>query len=256
MKLALCLTLSFLATTAFAQEDLIQPDRPGIADGSSVVGRGVAQLEIGGQIDRVSEAGFRVRAWTTPTLFRYGFTDRFEGRLETDAFSRVSVRGFGGSDSESGFGALSAGFKYRFRDGDLPLAAIVSLTVPSGSDAFEEEDFSGTVRIATDLDIGEMWSINPNAGLAIEHDDSDQQFVSAIAALTVQYNISDRFQPFADLALQIPEREDGGTSAVLDAGVQWIVRPDMQLDVSAGRRLSGSATSDSFVAAGVSIRFQ
>jgi hypothetical protein len=231
---------------AARSQDLISADRPGIADASTVVGEGVLQIEIGGQVARQPD----VREWTTPTLVRYGLTPKLEARLESDLWSRTRVTAGGLTSSDSGFAPISAGVKYQFRDS---LGVIARLVIPSGTDAFKEDSVGGDVRLAGDFALGEKWALNPNIGFAVADDGG--RFASAIAAVTLGYNVSDRLQPFADVALQSPEERGGDTSVVFDGGVSWIVTPDTQLDISAGTGVAGSTPADFFWSAGISHRF-
>src|SRR5690349_5258592 len=54
------------------QPDLINPDRPGLADGSNVVGRHHFQIEIGVQQEFRKESGISTRTTFIPTLLRFG----------------------------------------------------------------------------------------------------------------------------------------------------------------------------------------
>ena len=71
-----------LAQTQSPQAGLINPDRPGIADGSAVVGRGIFQIEAG--LERDHDAGDRSIA--TPLLLRYGVNKAFEMRVEGNGY--------------------------------------------------------------------------------------------------------------------------------------------------------------------------
>src|ERR1700760_1618907 len=105
MKLLAFLSLLFAAVSAFAQDaDLINPDRPGIADGSAVVGRGLFQIEAGLERDHGSDG----RSLSTPLLFRYGVSKALELRVEGDGYIHA-----GGAN---GFAPLSIGAKYHFAD--------------------------------------------------------------------------------------------------------------------------------------------
>jgi hypothetical protein len=70
MRSALAVLFALFAAAASAQ-DLINADRPGIADGSQTVGARVFQAELGGERDRFDHA----REWSTPLLLRYGAGD-------------------------------------------------------------------------------------------------------------------------------------------------------------------------------------
>ncbi len=121
MKLTACVLLFFVASAALAQ-DLINPDRPGIADGSSVVGRGIFQIEAGLERDHGSDG----RSLATPLLLRYGVSKELEFRVEGNGYIHA--------DGANGFAPLSIGAKYHFADAPS-LGVIARLFVPSGTGA-------------------------------------------------------------------------------------------------------------------------
>ena len=91
--LAIVLVAIFASINAFAQspddKDLLNPDRPGIADGSNVVGRGRFQPEMGAQQEFHHESGSRERTFFLPLLLRFGISARWEGRVEGNTCTRT-----------------------------------------------------------------------------------------------------------------------------------------------------------------------
>lgn len=242
-----------------AEDDLINADRPGIADGSQVVKRGQFQAELGLQRDHDREDGVDAKLWLTPLLLRYGLTDRMEARVESDAFNRLRTSASGFVSTERGLAPIALGFKYHFLDEvaerhQPSFGVIARVTPPSGSGVFKSQRTAGDVRLAADWTFGK-WAVNPNLGAASGHDSSDREFASLLASMTVQYNLSDRLGVFIDGALQSPEGRHAGGSVQTDAGAAWIVTRDTQLDVSAGWRIRGTTVPNVFAGAGVSHRF-
>ena len=198
--------LVFLAALpAWADDDLINPDRPGIADGSQTVGRGTFQLETG--IDR--EKG--VNGY--PTLLRYGISKNFEARVE----------------SNSALTHPLFGFKFHFAD-----APSFGVIVRAG------EHHEGDVRLAADINLGEKWSLNPNVGMNRDR--------GALAALTVQYNITQRANVFVDGGYDTSQLQ-------LDAGGAWIIGRNTQLDASVTWGARGAGVPNVIYSAGISRRF-
>ncbi len=63
----------------------IAPDRPGLGDGSGIVGRGVWQVETGWSFESEHQDGTVLHELALPlALFRVGVTDRFELRVGAD----------------------------------------------------------------------------------------------------------------------------------------------------------------------------
>ncbi len=122
-------------------EDVINADRPGIADGSTTVGHAVFQVELGAERDDDAH----IHTLITPLLLRYGLTKNFELRMETAGYGRVL--GFG----EDGFNPISAGFKWHFLDEDTktrrPSLGIIGRLFPkSGSGVFRSDTEGERVR--------------------------------------------------------------------------------------------------------------
>lgn len=242
MRHAAAVFLFLLASPAFAQDaDLINPDRPGIADGSAVVGPGIFQLEAGLERDHGSDG----RSIATPLLLRYGLSKAFEMRVEGNGYIHAN--------GANGFAPVSIGMKYHFNDAPS-LGVIARIFVPSGTGAQRSHETSADVRLAADINIGEKWSLNPNIGVASQ-DDGDGRFTSGLAAFTVQYNISDHANVFVDGAVQSPEQRGGSSSLIVDAGGALIVGRNTQLDASVGWGAHGTTPPNVFLAAGISRRF-
>ncbi len=243
MKTFIAVCLLAAASTLSAQDaDLINPDRPGIADGSAVLAHGKFQIETGLERDHGSDG----RSLATPTLLRYGLNDRLELRLEGSGY--IHAEGGG-----SGFAPLSIGGKYHFADAPS-MGVIARLFVPSGTGSQRSHASTGDVRLAVDLNFGEKWSLNPNIGIGSEGD-GNGRFTAGLAAVTLQYNLSDHANLFVDGAMQSPEEHRGGSSLIFDAGSALIVGRDTQLDASVGWGAHGTTPPNVFLAIGISRRF-
>ena len=241
------LAVAFATASLAQQQEPINADRPGIADGSQSVGRSVFQVELGGERDHFTDGN--VHVLSTPLLLRYGLTAPLELRVEGNGYARVSAPGF----HTSGWTPTSIGAKFHFLD-KPSLGVIARWFPPSGTGDFKSEHPAADLRLAGDIDLGELWSLNPNIG-AVWRDDGDGRFTAALAALTLQYNVSKRFNVFVDGGLQSPESKGGSTALVLDTGAVWIVGNDTQLDVEAGWGARGQSPPNVFVGAGISRRF-
>lgn len=225
----LLLSLSLLSASAYAQEEPIVADRPGLADGSSTVPRGVAQLETGLTLEDADDD-----LLVLPLLVRYGLSDRFELRLET---------GF----AEGDLGPFAAGFKLRLREGAVPLSLMAIVSPPSGGGTLGSDAFEGEARLVSDIDLGGEFGLTPNVGVAlVEGGDA-----TAVFAASLERELG-RVFPFIDFEARIG---GGDTAMIADGGVAWVVRPDTQLDVSAGVDVTGELYPEWFLAVGYSRRF-
>ena len=220
-----------IAAVSVRADDLINADRPGIADGSATLKARTFQIEIGGERDdRTGEHDL-----LAPTLLRYGLSDNFELRVESSVYQRVE-----------GWAPASLGVKYHFSDKP-------SLGVIARAFVINSPDKSYDLRLANDFAAGEKWAFNPNIGVA--YSGGSDRFVSGLAALTAQYNVSETLNVFVDGGLTYPEEKKGTGALLLDAGTAWIFRPDSQLDFSIGWGAHGNSVPDVFWSGGISHRF-
>lgn len=227
--------LLLCAAVARADDDLIDADRPGIADGSHSVKKGRFQIEFGYERDDSSADQLRF----FPTLLRYGITDSFELRAESGTFEH--------NDEGSGWDTVSLGFKDHFYDkNNVSLGVIGRWFFPTGSGEFKSSRHYGDVRLAGDMQFGDRWAINPNAGVAIGSSDSSS--TTATGALTVQYNLTPKSNVFVDGSVQ-------KSLVIVDTGAAFILGNDSQIDVSLGWGAHGADAPRVFWSAGVSHRF-
>ena len=251
------------AKPADVDPDFINADRPGIADGSNVIGKGRIQLELGVQHELHRDNGADTHLWTVPTLLRYGLTNKTELRIETSGLSFVHYSGTNQpSDRTSGYSPISIGFKHHLQEGQgdqkASIGVLGRLFLPSGSSDFKSKKTTGDLRLALDKDITPTgnWSINPNIGVGFYEDGNGNMYTTALAAVTLGYlSPNKRFNPFIDFGLQGNEEKQGKTSMIVDAGVAFIVGKDMQLDASVGVGVLGSTTPHPFWSVGISRRF-
>lgn len=253
--------ISVRSPAVFADsEDLINPDRPGIADGSRVIRPGQIQVEVGIQDEKRREnAATHSHTFFVPALVRLGVLRQIELRIESNSFISNSTSSDGvPSIRAEGYSPVSLGAKYQLYDSRSEerksLGLIVRVFPPSGSADFRSTRFTGDARLAADWDFAPKFSLNPNVGLARLQDDTGRTYSATLSALTLNYLPTERVNPFIDAGLQYPEQPHGATSITLDAGIALIVNPDMQLDLSAGRGVQGDTPPRPFVSLGVSLR--
>lgn len=234
MRIAAMVVLLLIPVFTRAQEGSIVADRPGLADGSTTVDRGVVQLETG-----LTGEGGDEESFTLPTLLRYGITNGLELRIASDVV--------GWTSGDGDIASVTAGFKLRLREGAFPLSLIASVQPPSGEGSLRSSVFESEARLVSDIDITEGLSLTPNVGVALVEGDG----AVAIFAATLEREMGSAL-PFLDVEATIG---DGDQSMIVDAGLAWVVRPDTQLDISAGADLFGDEYPEWFIAAGYSRRF-
>lgn len=253
------LLMAALMPTAAAADDTINADRPGIADGSAVVGKGRFQIETGVQQEFRKRQDSRTHTVVLPTLLRLGLSEAWEMRVESNVHTWERVSEADGARSKtSGNAPISLGAKYRFVDGgdNSPSFGVIGRVFPrSGGGGYRTRHTTGDVRLAADWDFAPDWSLNPNIGLARYEDGAGQVFSAGLFAATLSYSISNKLSIFLDGAAQTREQKNGKSMAVYDAGVAYLLAPDTQLDLSVGIKGHGETPANQFIGAGISIRF-
>ncbi len=236
--------------------DLINADRPGIADGSTVIGAKTFQLESGIQQEFRQSGDSREHTFFVPTLLRFGVDNHAEFRIEGNTFTRVTT-----SDSTeitSGFAPLSLGFKYQFYKSkschQFSLGTIGRVFPTWGSREFRPQHTTGDIRLAADWDFAPKLSLNPNIGIARYEDDQGRSFTAGLFAITLNYLPKKRFNPFVDVGVQSPEVKHGPAGAILDSGVALIIGQNLQLDAEVGTRVHGDTGPHPFLSFGISWR--
>jgi hypothetical protein len=245
------------------EPDLINPDRPGIADGSAVIGPKTFQIESGIQEEFRRSGEGREHTIFVPTLLRFGIDNRWEARIEGNTFTRVTTFDSGNATGHtSGFAPISIGFKYHIYnsngDHQVSLAAIVRVFPAWGSKEFRARHTTGDVRLAADWNFapGLKLSINPNIGLGRYEDDQGRLFTAGLFAITLNYLPNKKLNPFIDLGVQFPEASNGKAAAILDGGVAYIIGRNIQFDVSIGTRAHGDTPPHPFLGFGISLRLK
>lgn len=250
------LSLLALGLSAPAFADDINPDRPGIADGSGVVGAGRLQVESGLQREWRRDGDDHERLTYVPTLLRVGFDEHWEGRVEGNLYGWQRQ-----SDASHSVGAMpvSLGVKYDIQasdDSGKPGYGIIARVFPrSGSGTFGTHRATGDVRFVADIPLSANWLLTPNIGVAAEEDAELRQYNTALFAATLSYAASKQFNVFIDTGMQSREERHGKAQVIFDTGVAYALTSDVQLDASVGRGVHGATPPRVYAAAGVSVRF-
>ena len=242
------------------QDDYINPDRPGIADGSNVVGQGRFQIETGIQREYRRHLSSRDVTTFIPALFRLGINHDLEARIESSTYTWMKLYDSSqGVSMTKGLAPASLGLKYHFIDSagaERPsLGVIVRVFPPSGAGSFRTTRTTGDFRLAADWDFAPQWSLNPNVGVAVYQDAGNRTYMAGLLAATLNYNPSKTFNIFLDMGMQSPEAKLGKTSVIFDIGLAYIIGHNTQLDVSMGTGATGVTPPRPFVSAGISHRF-
>jgi hypothetical protein len=236
----------------------IVTDRPDVSESSEVVGAGRFQVETSVAFVRQDQGAAGQHRRTTPTLLRLGVAKDWELRLESDGLVRQTVDGMPGHTS--GAADASLGIKWHAQDGDeddsIPsIAWLLHADLPTGAVPFKGQGVRPSLRMVAEWEWPQGWSVGVMPGLFSARDDAGDHYIGGILAVTLGKEFSPHWRGYVEWAAeQVAGGRHGGNDISADAGVVWLLTPDLQLDASCARGLTRQAPR-SVWALGLSIRF-
>jgi len=227
LQVKLILFFICLFSIAHLQAQSILTDRPDQTEGSSTIGRGDLQIELGVLIGFTGESGNSTRQILAPTtLFRYGITKGIELRI----LSQFETAKTGDIEIE-GISDLQIGTKIQILKDptkNIEIAFLSHLIVPTGTTELSL-DKVGSIN---DLSISHSLSENVGLGynLGYNYYGVGQGDLAYTIALGVSVNdkVGVYIESFGDLV----EFEDHLTS--FDAGFTYLQNDQLQFDFSFG----------------------
>lgn len=254
------LWLLTLDPSPLAADELVT-DRPDQTESSSTVERGRVQIETGWLAVRDDEDGVRTdRDEVGGTLVRIGLAQRVEARIGWAGQIDETVRAGGSRHRSDGSGDAEVGFKVRLPDGGtgFELAAMLMSPVPTGAGAFRSDAFEPEVRFLASRALARGWDLGINLGVGSQRverlDGGHRRIARALYTVALGHGLGDRWGVFVEAFGEVGASRDAGPPAhSVDAGVTYLVRDHIQLDLAVGYGLSESA-DDSFVGIGLSVR--
>ncbi len=250
------------APAAAADDEPMVTDRPDQTESASIVPKGALQLELGALHTRDGNGIERETTQVPASLLRFGLRERLELRLGWAGFVDERLRTRSASASASGTGGADLGFKLLLAEegpGRRPQTALLaSTTLAVGSEGFSSDRFDPSVRLAMSSTLGDRLSVGYNGGLTLTSRERPGRGVttltSALYTVSLAIDLDGPASVFVELFGTIPVSDPGPESHSFDAGLTWLARPRLQLDVAGGVGLSEEA-ADWFVGIGVSTRF-
>jgi hypothetical protein len=243
-----------------ADEPELVTDRPDQTESTAIVPAGRTQVELGATYFRDDDDGLRQEVLEVPgTLVRIGLGERFELRLGWEGWLEEEASLGALSATEDGFGDAEIGAKFRLRQGGGPspaIALIAATSVPAGEESFSTERFDPSARFSLSHDLAGGIGLGYNLGVETasrRRDHGHSTLATAIYTLAAGFPAGERWGLFAEVFGEVPMSEEGNPAHVVDGGVTYLLRPNLQLDLAAGAALSDDA-SDWFTGVGVSFR--
>ncbi|MCH2489985.1 MAG: transporter [Flavobacteriales bacterium] len=252
--LFLCCAVSF---GSFAQEDQSVPemitDRPDATESPSTVPVGFLQVETGAFYESFEDNDLKTEVFGyNTTLLRFGILDNLELRLGWNfEETQFAINGNEINNVLSGFSPLLAGMKVAITEekGLLPEMGLLGhLYLPfTAANDYRPETTGVDFRFSFAHTLSERSSLAYNLGAQWLDDSPEAAYVYT---LVYGYSITDRFGLYAELYGDLPE--DSSSNHLWDAGITYLIQPNIQLDATVGSSISEG--QDILLSAGVSFR--
>ena len=239
-------------------DEPIVTDRPDFTEASSTVGAGVFQLESGyTYVYNDNGGGIESHSFGEPLLRVGALANWFEFRFAWNYLAESSAIG-GTTTRIDGADDLYLGAKIGLtpQEGILPeMALIPQMYVPVGHDAFTANQVLPGVNWLYGWDVTDFVSTAGSTQINRRVDGmTAEPYYELAQSWTIGYTLTDRLGAYTEWFALFPSGADSDpTQHYLDGGFTYLVTDNFQLDIRAGKGLSGGA-DDYFLGAGASIR--
>lgn len=244
---AFTLVFGLAAPVAAAQDEKVNPTRPGETESPDVVSPGQVQIEVGVSFDHDTEGGETSKTSAFPsTLIRVGLIDRLELNLSSDGLVIQSTTGTVGRRRDVGTGDPVIGFRYHVADGSgwRPSAMIMaSISLPAAGEPFGNGHSDFTVGLAASHSLGSDasfdWTMKYSGPIGEENDVAWQLTYATALGLDLTARLATYVEVFGDV------RGAAGSAGSTSVGGGFIhyVGGNMSVDLSISIGLTG-ATED------------
>lgn len=244
--LVLFLCLSWLGGFAQTEEPgPIETDRPDQTETPALVPAGLFQAELGAAYEKADDS---LSNFIHPNaLLKFGLNKSLELRLIIEP-STVKF----GEQTETGLAPIALGLKVRLLEekGLLPKTSLIAhVSIPdAATDNFQTEKFAPDFRFVMAHTVSEKVKFSYNLGAEWDGFTSDPTYIYTVAP---GFALSDKWGAFIEAYGFV--QPDNKPDHRLDGGFTYLVKNNVQLDLSGGFGLS-SISPDYFVAAGYSFR--
>jgi len=232
INIFLLLVILSTAVNCFAQSDEpINTDRPDQSDGVYILPKSKLQVENGITIaDETLLNNF---------MLRYGITGSTETRVLLDA---------GKSEDKNGLLPVTFSIKQRIIKQDKVIPAI-TFAGYVGFERLSSKDFYGKgvpveLKLAFEHELSEKFSLGYNVG-------TSDWFKNLNLTCGISYSPVNRFSTFLEYFSTF---ENSISAHNIDAGILFMVKPNLQLDIAGGRSLFNTRKR-MFLTMGISYRF-
>jgi hypothetical protein len=228
-------------------------DRPDQTESSAIVPYRSLQIETGSLMEKNGTNLSEQKAFAyNTTLFRYGLLDNFELRLGMDYLrGKEHIKNTDTTYTFAGLSPVYTGFKVKIaeEEGWKPeIAFLGGMLFPfTAGEHFKLSHPAANMRFAFAHTLSDRFSLGYNLGAEWNGESAQPGFYYSVSLGT---GISDYLGMFIESYGLV--RGKGDAEHLLDAGVTFLLLPNLQLDMSGGIGIHDAA--DNFVNFGVSYR--
>lgn len=224
-------------------------DRPDQTESSSVVPKNALQIESGFILEQVTPNLLKEKNYTyNTTLMRYGLFNNFELRLGFEYLGNIIKNKTIGS----GFGPLYTGFKFKITEEQVlfpEMAFLGGLVLPYIAQTAYKPDFvAANMRFAFSHTLSSKFSLGYNLGIEWDGMTAVPDYFYSLAA---GFAVMDKLGVFIESYGILNNLS--GNEHLFDAGLTYLLLPNLQFDVSAGLGINKNSPN-SFIGFGLSCR--
>lgn len=259
IALRFCFLLAWVAASLPAQSGApaesaeLNADRPGFTTGTAVVGHGVFQFESGFSFGREGD-GAHVFSAPSP-LIRIGVGDRFEMRFQSEGYLSTTGDNANGGVRRSGLSDSAAGVKWRLWDEKrlLPALAIVpSLSLPIGHRWFTSAGYDPSLELDWSKGLPQGFALGASVRVS-SVTGGDRRWVERAISVAASRRLLAGLSGYAEIGGVHSSDPSLGPARVVNGGVVRSLGKNIQVDIEAGRGLTGAGPKY-FFAAGLVVR--
>jgi hypothetical protein len=227
-------------------------DRPTASDSPCAVKFKKAAMELGYQYSKISHTGY---TQTFPqTEFRLGLPANNEFVVVAPNYINLSAY------PHTGFSATELGLKHEIGYTSTLVSAVESIvTLPTGSSAY------GSDGVGVTLNAVFSYTYNPQLNLTFQIGASSltlpslfggTRFTSFNPDAVVTYSVTPKLDIYIEGYGATRTAPKQGSGFITDAGVIYLLQPNLEIDLVGGQRISGKLLGiDHYFGTGMSLQF-
>ena len=231
--------------SCYAQEEPIKTDRPTQTPSSSIMPSGRFLVETG-VVREITTT--ELYTYSLPSvLLRYGINEFFEIRFQQDYIFADRVQG-----DESGFSSLKIGVKMRLADAEgwkPEMSFLGNVTTTTGQNTFKNQFVSSDFSFVFSNSLSQKLTLGYSIGLINGEFGFDTSLYTIVLSYSVIKQLTAYIEPYGFGII-----DSGPVDHRINTGLMYLLKHNLQFDVSAGLGLSDTSP-DNFFGIGIAFGF-